>query len=94
MDASHSTAQHTDTIYDVVWSRTRARRVSDAGVRAVTDSSVAACLRELNLANCARVGDIALVAIIKRCAALPAPANSRPPSSSSSTPPARAQHST
>ena len=41
-------------------------RVSDAGVRHLVDGPCSAKLRELNLTNCIRVGDMAMVNIHKR----------------------------
>ncbi|XP_070192734.1 F-box and leucine-rich repeat protein 13-like isoform X2 [Littorina saxatilis] len=42
-------------------------RISDAGVRHLVDGPCSAKLRELNLTNCIRVGDMAMVNIHKRC---------------------------
>lgn len=41
-------------------------RISDAGVRHLVDGPCSAKLRELNLTNCIRVGDMAMVNIHKR----------------------------
>lgn len=41
-------------------------RITDSGVRYLVDGPSAGKLRELNLTNCIRVGDIALVNIHKR----------------------------
>lgn len=45
-------------------------RISDAGVRYLVDGPCSAKLRELNLTNCVRVGDMAMVNIHKRCHSL------------------------
>jgi F-box/leucine-rich repeat protein 13 len=41
-------------------------RMTDAGVRHLVDGPCSAKLRELNLTNCIRVGDMAMVNIHKR----------------------------
>ncbi|XP_025107990.1 dynein regulatory complex subunit 6-like isoform X5 [Pomacea canaliculata] len=45
-------------------------RISDAGVRHLTEGVCTAKLRELNLTNCVRVGDLAMVNLHKRCHSL------------------------
>ncbi|CAL1538996.1 unnamed protein product [Lymnaea stagnalis] len=45
-------------------------RISDAGVRYLTEGPAASKLRELNLTNCVRVGDMAMVNLHKRCHSL------------------------
>ncbi|KAK2141506.1 hypothetical protein LSH36_1090g00105 [Paralvinella palmiformis] len=42
-------------------------RITDVGVRHIVDSACGSKIQELNLTNCIRVGDIALVNIHKRC---------------------------
>ena len=41
-------------------------RITDTGVRYIVESACGYRLQELNLTNCVRVGDIALVNIHKR----------------------------
>ena len=45
-------------------------RITDTGVRYIVESSCGPKIQELNLSNCVRVGDIALVSIHKRCHSL------------------------
>ncbi|XP_074644631.1 F-box and leucine-rich repeat protein 13-like isoform X2 [Tubulanus polymorphus] len=45
-------------------------RITDTGVRHIVESSCGPKIREMNLTNCIRVGDIALVNIHKRCHSL------------------------
>uniref|UniRef100_A0A0B6Z5N4 F-box domain-containing protein n=1 Tax=Arion vulgaris TaxID=1028688 RepID=A0A0B6Z5N4_9EUPU len=42
-------------------------RLSDTGVRHLMEGPASATLRELNLTNCVRVGDMAMVSLHKRC---------------------------